>query len=96
MVWILGQFANKIDNADELLDDLLYTFLDESVEVQLALLTAAVKLFIYKSKSDKAKELVFKVLKWATEDVDNPDLRDRGFMYCGYSPSILLSPVKLC
>ncbi|KAJ7774778.1 adaptin N terminal region-domain-containing protein [Mycena metata] len=81
MVWILGQFANKIDNADELLDDLLYTFLDESVEVQLALLTAAVKLFIYKSKSDKAKELVFKVLKWATEDVDNPDLRDRGFMY---------------
>ncbi|KAJ6502593.1 adaptin N terminal region-domain-containing protein [Mycena sanguinolenta] len=81
MVWILGQFANKIDNADELLDDLLYTFLDESVEVQLALLTAAVKLFIYKSKSEKAKELVFKVLKWATEDVDNPDLRDRGFMY---------------
>jgi vesicle coat complex subunit len=32
MVWILGQFADKIDNADELLDDLLYTFLDESVE----------------------------------------------------------------
>lgn len=22
-----------------------------------------------------------KVLKWATEDADNPDLRDRGFMY---------------
>jgi len=37
--------------------------------------------FIYKSKSDSAKELVHKVLKWATEEVDNPDLRDRGFMY---------------
>ncbi|KAF7294973.1 AP complex subunit beta [Mycena indigotica] len=84
MVWIIGQFSNKIDNADELMDDLLYTFLEESTEVQLALLTASVKLFIYKSKtdkSDKAKELVFKVLKWATEEVDNPDLRDRGFMY---------------
>lgn len=33
MVWIIGQFANRIDNADELLDDLLYTFLEESVEV---------------------------------------------------------------
>ena len=33
MIWIIGQFANRIDNADELLDDLLYTFLDESVEV---------------------------------------------------------------
>ena len=99
MVWIIGQFANRIDNAEELLDDLLYTFLEESVEVsspfrvslvmslnppkqvQLSLLTAAVKVFIYKSSSDRAKELVHKVLKWATEEVDNPDLRDRGFMY---------------
>jgi AP-2 complex subunit beta-1 len=40
-----------------------------------------VKLFIYKSQSNTAKTLVHKVLKWATEEVDNPDLRDRGFMY---------------
>ena len=33
MVWIIGQFANRIDNAEELLDDLIYTFLEESVEV---------------------------------------------------------------
>lgn len=33
MVWIIGQFANIIDNADDLLDDLCYTFMDESVEV---------------------------------------------------------------
>jgi len=35
MVWIIGQFANRIDNADELLDDLVYTFLEESVEVSM-------------------------------------------------------------
>ncbi|KAG6820601.1 hypothetical protein H0H93_014517 [Arthromyces matolae] len=81
MVWILGQFSDRIDNADELLDDLVFTFLDESVEVQLALLTATVKLFIYKSTLESTKALVHKVLKWATENVDNPDLRDRGFMY---------------
>lgn len=50
-------------------------------QVQLALLTAVVKLFIYKSQSNTSKEIVHKVLKWATEEVDNPDLRDRGFMY---------------
>ena len=49
--------------------------------MQLALLTAAVKLFVYKPQSDRPKDLVHKVLKWATEEVDNPDLRDRGFMY---------------
>jgi AP-2 complex subunit beta-1 len=35
MVWIIGQYANRIDNADELLDDLLFTFLEEAVEVRL-------------------------------------------------------------
>lgn len=35
MVWIIGQFANRIENAEELLDDLVYTFLEESVEVRL-------------------------------------------------------------
>lgn len=81
MVWIIGQYADRIDNADELMDDLTYTFMEEPVEVQLALLTASVKLFIHKSQSETSKAIVHKVLKWATEEVDNPDLRDRGFMY---------------
>jgi hypothetical protein len=81
MVWVIGQFANRIDNADELMDDLTYNYLEEPIEVQFALVTAAVKLFIYKSSSDSVKALVHKVLKWTTEDIDNPDLRDRGFMY---------------
>ncbi|TFY83892.1 hypothetical protein EWM64_g121 [Hericium alpestre] len=81
MIWIIGQFADRIDNADELMDDLTYNFLEESTEVQLALVTAAVKLFVYKSTSETVKALVHKVLKWTTEQIDNPDLRDRGFMY---------------
>ncbi|KAG8932922.1 hypothetical protein FRC03_000058 [Tulasnella sp. 419] len=79
MVWIAGQYADRIDNSIELLEDLSYTFLEDAVEVQLALLTAIVKAFI--RKPEEAKDLVSKVLKWATEEVDNPDLRDRGFMY---------------
>lgn len=39
------------------------------------------KVFIFKSHSETVKTIVHKVLKWATEEVDNPDLRDRGFMY---------------
>lgn len=81
IIWIIGQFADKIENSDELLDDLVYTFLEEPNEVQLALLTAVVKLFIFKPHSNTAKEVVHKVLKWTTEEIDNPDLRDRGFMY---------------
>ncbi|KDE09350.1 hypothetical protein MVLG_00664 [Microbotryum lychnidis-dioicae p1A1 Lamole] len=79
MIWILGEYADRIENSDELLDDFLFSFADEPVEVQLALLTATVKLFI--KRPTAGQELVPKVLKWATEDVDNPDLRDRGFIY---------------
>ncbi|KAI9678199.1 MAG: hypothetical protein M1817_006144 [Caeruleum heppii] len=79
MIWVIGQYADRIDNSDELLDDFLDSFADETVEVQLALLTATVKLFI--QRPTKGQQLVPKVLKWATEDADNPDLRDRGYMY---------------
>lgn len=34
MIWIIGQYAYRIDNSDELLDDLLYTFLEDAVEVR--------------------------------------------------------------
>ena len=79
MIWVIGQYADRIDNSDVLLDDFLFSFADEPVGVQLALLTATVKLFI--QRPTKGQELVPKVLKWATEETDNPDLRDRGYMY---------------
>lgn len=79
MIWVIGQYASRIENSDALLEDFLDTFADEPVEVQLALLTATVKLFI--QRPTKGQDLVPKVLKWATEDTDNPDLRDRGYMY---------------
>lgn len=79
MVWVIGQYASRIENSDVLLEDFLDAFAEEPVEVQLALLTATVKLFI--QRPTKGQELVPKVLKWATEETDNPDLRDRAYMY---------------
>ncbi len=79
MVWVIGQYADRIENSDVLLEEFLYSFAEEPVEVQLALLTATVKLFI--QRPTKGQELVPKVLKWATEETDNPDLRDRAYMY---------------
>jgi vesicle coat complex subunit len=38
MIWILGQYANRIDNADELIDVLLDGFLTEAVEVSIVVL----------------------------------------------------------
>lgn len=79
MIWIIGEYAERIENADELLEAFLENFADESAPVQLQLLTATVKLFLKRPKD--TQEMVQTVLNAATQESDNPDLRDRGFIY---------------
>lgn len=96
MIWILGEYAERIDNADELLGSFLEGFPDEDtqvrdfmvmdifiamfpLQVQLQLLTAVVKLFL--KRPTETQTLVQSVLSLATQDSDNPDLRDRGYIY---------------
>lgn len=79
MIWIIGEYAERIDNADELLASFLENFKDENTQVQLQLLTAVVKLFLKRPKD--TQEMVQNVLNLATQESDNPDLRDRGFIY---------------
>jgi len=79
MIWIVGEYAEKIQNAAELLTSFLETFEEDTPLVQLQLLTAIVKLFLKKPNS--AKDLVQQVLQLATTKSDNADLRDRGFVY---------------
>lgn len=79
MIWIIGEYAERIDNADEILERFLESFHDENAMVQLQLLTATVKLFL--QRPNDGQEMVQRVLNMATEESDNPDLRDRGYVY---------------
>merc|ERR1719276_766799 len=79
MIWIIGEYAERIDNADELLENFLETFEEEDPAVQLQLLTATVKCFL--KNPEETQDMVQRVLDLATEESDNPDLRDRGFIY---------------
>jgi vesicle coat complex subunit len=114
MIWIIGEYAGRIENADELLESFLETFHDETAVVQLQLLTATVKLFLKKPEGNDAlvcpaqcascrllrvcgvlsacvvppvrvsphrQVQVQRVLNMATVESDNPDLRDRGYIY---------------
>ncbi|OXA41238.1 AP-1 complex subunit beta-1 [Folsomia candida] len=65
MIWIIGEYAERIDNADELLESFLEGFADENSQVQLQLLTAIVNLFL-KRPAD-TQELVQQVLSLATQ-----------------------------
>ncbi|RSH89434.1 beta-adaptin [Saitozyma podzolica] len=79
LIWIIGEYAEKIENADELLGTFLEAFKEESYPVQLQTLTAIVKLFL--KKPDESQAIVQRVLQAATKDCDNADVRDRAYIY---------------
>lgn len=79
LVWIVGEYAEKISDATSILSNFLDAFKDEDTQVQLQLLTATVKLFL--KKPNEAQSLLHRMFHTATTDCDNPDMRDRAFVY---------------
>lgn len=79
LIWIVGEYAEKISNAGDILGGFVDGFSEEFTQTQLQILTAVVKLFLKRPQA--AQGLVQKVLQAATADSDNPDIRDRAFVY---------------
>lgn len=55
------------------------SFTDDPIEVQLAVLTAVTKYYLLFPLD--GENILLEVLKWATEETNNPDVRDRGYIY---------------
>uniref|UniRef100_A0A4W4FPK1 AP complex subunit beta n=1 Tax=Electrophorus electricus TaxID=8005 RepID=A0A4W4FPK1_ELEEL len=68
MIWIVGEYAERIDNADELLESFLEGFHDESTQVSETHTHTHLQHVLHKHTQN-------------TPDSDNPDLRDRGYIY---------------
>lgn len=79
IAWIVGEFAEKIKTSQKIIEDFAGQFLEEPDPVKLQILTACVKLFL--KMPEKSETLIQDLLKKATEEVDNPDLRDRAYIY---------------
>ena len=79
MIWIVGEYADKISNSILLIESFAENLKEEAVVVQHAILTAAVK--IYLKLGDEAEEMLVSILKMTTEEAKNPDLRSRGYVY---------------
>lgn len=76
LVWVLGEYAERIDHSDDILAEFMRNFHDEPAQVKTVLLTAVVKLFLKNPGPTQA--MVTQCLKLCTEEADDPDLRDRG------------------
>ena len=79
-VWILGEYAEEIYNVSmETFKKWIDNYTSEDRIVQLEILSSAVKVFI--KYPDEFETLISDLLTIATEEIDNPDVRDRAYIY---------------
>lgn len=81
LIWIVGEYAEKISNAGDILAGFVDGFMEEFTQTQLQILTAVVKFFLKKPDQPQAQTLVQKIFQSATAENDNPDVRDRAYVY---------------
>ena len=95
LIWIVGEYAEKINNAGEILSNFVDAFAEEFTQVCFNAVVATANLSdkqqtqlqiltavvkLFLKKPDQAQGLVQKVLQAATAN-DNPDIRDRAYVY---------------
>lgn len=79
IVWILGEYADRIPPVKSLITPFFTSFIEESTQVQLQILTSCVKLYI--KRPDDGKDIIHDLLQKATQTSDNADVRDRAYIY---------------
>jgi vesicle coat complex subunit len=56
IIWIIGEYAEKIDDAEKLIDRFCDSFLEDPDRVKLQLLTSGVKLYL--KKPDEGDDII--------------------------------------
>jgi vesicle coat complex subunit len=82
VAWVVGQYADRVENAADILSLFFDGFMEEPLKVQLTVLTAVVKTYLkaVESAPGKNQAALERVLALATASA-SPDLRDRAYFY---------------
>ena len=79
MLDLIPEFLDIVKNKNDIFRNYLETFANKNLEVQFSILTMSMKLYL--ENSEEFQEDIISLLKFATENIENPDLRDRAFIY---------------
>lgn len=79
LVWIIGEYSHRINESVSMLSLICETIDEENVAVQLQILTACMKAYLH--RGSEVESVTQRALKYATEESENVDVRDRGFIY---------------
>ena len=81
ILFIIGEFCTHIKNSTELITPFVENFNDQECNnrVKLQILNTVVKNFV--NKPEESEELVKVCLQKGAEETENPDVRDRAYIY---------------
>jgi len=79
LLYILGEYASEIKTSLEIITWYSVNFQNENEKVKAQILNAALKIFVI--KPNDSEELVKCILEKSGEECENPDLRDRAYIY---------------
>lgn len=79
IIWMVGEYAENIQNTQALLTKYLSTFHEENEVVQLALIASIVRFFLINPK--QGGPICQTLFNTIIQNCENPDIRDRGYIY---------------
>ncbi len=79
-LYIVGEFCMNIPKSTEYISPYITNFADEPPVVKLQILNAIIKNYVNKP-DDESETLVKSALKMGGEETENPDVRDRAYVY---------------
>lgn len=80
MIWIITNYSEDLPNYLEIFQMFSSNLLEENLDVQFSILNSSVKFFV-RSPTPETENVCMQVLRTCTEEINNPDLRGRAFMY---------------
>ncbi|CAG9584242.1 putative beta-adaptin [Leishmania major strain Friedlin] len=79
LLWMLGEYCDFIENGKDIIQRFIDTIMEQEQRVQLAILSAAVKMFLRNPQTMEPQ--LNRVLETVTTHSDDADVRDRAFAY---------------
>lgn len=79
LLYILGEFCNNVKNSVALITPFVEAFNEETPSVKLQILNCVIKNYV--NKPNDCEDLVKICLQKGGEETENPDVRDRAYIY---------------
>jgi len=80
LIWIIGEYSDRIDGAENQLNKFIDNLKEEPYIVQINILNSATKTFL-KCQTEESYNILNQIFDFCTKECENSDIRERGYIY---------------